>query len=567
MSTRRQTRSRRMWGYGPWMEPTSAGTLLRAVAVRSPVLGLLRRPAVRKTESGCGIAERIHRRTQSRVERCWKATGSPQGYGGEVERTAGPVTHRGAKESQTCRRSMSPRGDACRSLVFAFLVGIGLLLGTASGARQLAVLLDLKGAIGPATASYVHKGLRKAQEDDATLVILRVDTPGGLDTSMRDVVQDILASPVPVVAFVAPSGARAASAGTFIVYASHIAAMAPGTNLGAATPVQIGGPSTPLPGGRPGEEPDGDKPAETEGQERSEKPEIADKAVNDAVAYIRALAQMRDRNAEWAEKAVREAASLPSDDALREGVIDLIARDVDDLLRKLDGRAVTILGESQVLRTAELELVVFEPDWRTRFLSIITNPSVAYILLLLGVYGLIFEFVNPGLVGPGVIGAISLLLALYAFQLLPINYAGLGLIGLGIALMIGEAFVPAFGALGIGGVAAFVLGSLMLMDTDIPGFGVAWPLIAAVALVSAAFFIIAITLMLRARRRAVVSGREEMIGSTGHVVEWAGHEGRVRVHGEIWRARAQRPLRPHRQICVTEIDGLTLVVEPQPERR
>ncbi len=474
----------------------------------------------------------------------------------------------GAEDGQIRVRSMCALGARCRSLVVALVIGIGLLSLAASGASQLAVLLDLRGAIGPAAVDYIRKGLRKAQDQDAVLAILRIDTPGGLDSSMRDIVQDILASPIPVVAFVAPSGARAASAGTFIVLASHIAAMAPGTNLGAATPVQIGGPSTPipLPGDRPGEKPDDNEQAETDEQRPSKKPEIADKAVSDAVAYIRALAQMRDRNADWAEKAVREAASLPSNDALKEGVIDLIARDVEDLLSKLDGGAVTILGEQQLLRTAGLEVVVIEPDWLNQLLSIITNPSVAYILLLLGVYGLIFEFVNPGLVGPGVIGAISLLLGLYGLQLLPINYAGLGLIGLGIALMIGEAFVPAFGVLGIGGIVAFVLGSLMLTDPSIPGFAIAWPLIAAVAFVTAGFFFLVVMLAIRARRRAVVSGREEMIGSTGRVLDWQGRAGHVRVHGEVWRARAKRPLSPRGRVRIAEIDGLTLVVEPEPER-
>ncbi len=446
-----------------------------------------------------------------------------------------------------------------------------LLLGSslASQESRLAIVLDLNGPIGPAASDYVHRGLAKAQEQDAAIAILRIDTPGGLDVSMREIIQDILASPLPVVGYVAPSGARAASAGTYILYATHVAAMAPGTTVGAATPVQIGVPLSPLPSGDDGEgEPDVEKDEEVDQRPEATKahPTMADKAVSDAVAYIRSLAQMRGRNAEWAEKAVREAASLSSEEALQQGVIDVLADGLTDLLTKVDGRSVSVLGETRSLETTGLVVRAIEPDWRTELLAIITNPNVAYILMLIGIYGLILEFYNPGVIVPGVTGAISLLLALYAFHVLPINFAGLALLLLGLALMVGEAFAPSFGALGIGGTAAFVIGSVMLLETDVPGYGISWMLIGSIALVSAGLFLLVMILLVRARRRGVVTGPEEMVGSKGQVIEWDGHSGRVRVHGEVWRARAVRTLHPGRRIRVADIDGLTLVVEPEAKR-
>jgi membrane-bound serine protease (ClpP class) len=396
-----------------------------------------------------------------------------------------------------------------------------------------------------------------------------MDTPGGLADSMRTIIQDILASPIPVVTFVAPRGARAASAGTYILYASHIAAMAPGTNLGAATPVQIGGgfPGMPEPEDQP-EEPqseDGENGEQGEdGPPARPKAGMEDKIVNDAVAYIRSLAQLRDRNVEWAEKAVTEAASLPASEALEQNVIDLMADDVPDLLAKLDGRTITIGGEEITLRTADREVVAIEPDWRTELLSIITNPNVAYILMLVGIYGIIFEFYSPGLAFPGVVGVICLLLALYAFQVLPVNHAGLALIGLGIAMMAGEMVLPSFGALGIGGVVAFVVGSIMLMDTDLPGFGIAWQVIAGVALGASSLLLLLMAVLARSRTRPVVSGQEEMIGSRARVLDWAGAVGRVRVHGEIWAARGPTGLAPGSTVKVSRIDGLTVEVEPEP---
>jgi membrane-bound serine protease (ClpP class) len=423
------------------------------------------------------------------------------------------------------------------------------------------VRLTINGAIGPAVADYVHRGIEQAAKQGAQLVVLQMDTPGGLDTSMRAIIKDVLASPVPVAAFVAPGGARAASAGTYILYASHVAAMAPATNLGAATPVAIGAPG----GGDKG----GDDKADGKGKAKGGKVDAGDsssamtrKQVNDASAYIRSLAQMRGRNAEWAERAVREAVSLSASEALKMKVIDLVAEDVPDLLKRLDGRKLKVSDTERVLQTAGVVATTVEPDWRTRFLSVITDPSIAYVLILLGIYALVFEFSNPGLVFPGVVGAICVLIALYAFHLLPVNYAGLALMLVGIAFMVGELFFPAYGSLGIGGVIAFVIGSVILIDTDVPGFGVPFSLVLGLAAGSAAFLLLVVGLVLKARKRPVVSGREELLGSTGEVLEDSEREGWARVHGETWRIRSAAPLRRGQRVRVAAMNGLLLDVVP-----
>jgi len=421
------------------------------------------------------------------------------------------------------------------------------------------IQLELDGAIGPASSDYIERSMDEATTGNVQLVLIRIDTPGGLDSSMRQIIKKIIASPVPVACYVAPSGARAASAGTYILYACHIAAMAPATNLGAATPVQLIGPALGRDKGKPAD--DNEASGKKDSSEPLENP-MAHKVLNDAIAYIRGLAVMRGRNADWAERAVREAASLPAEEALKLGVIDLIARDRTDLLTKLDGRKVNVLGQEITLHTSGAMVQEIDPDWRSELLAVITNPNIAYVLLLLGVYGLIFEFTSPGAVVPGVVGGICLLLAMFALQMLPINYAGMALIILGIGLMVAEAFAPSIGILGFGGVIAFVIGSVILMDTAAPGFGINLGLVGGFALSSAAFFMLALGMLIKSRMRSVVSGREEMLGKTGEALEDFTSTGMVRIHSENWRARTDRPLHKHDKVTVAGLDGLTLLVTP-----
>jgi membrane-bound serine protease (ClpP class) len=436
-----------------------------------------------------------------------------------------------------------------------------------------AVLLDIDGAIGPATARYVVRGIEEAQKRGARLVVIELDTPGGLDSSMRDIIRAILASSVPVVSYVSPSGARAASAGTYILYASHVAAMAPATNLGAATPVSVGGegggPVPKTPGATPpaGKDEPADKKGETEGEDKGRAEAgtsaMERKVVNDATAYIRGLAELRGRNADWAEQAVRGAASLPASAALEQKVVDVVSPDLPDLLKRIDGREVKVAGGVTKLATRDLTVVHVEPDWRTRLLAVITNPTVAYGLLLIGIWGLLLEGYNPGAVLPGVAGSICLLIALFAFQILSVNYAGLALVVVGVGMIIAEFFFPTYGSLGIGGLIAFVVGSLILFDSDVPGLRVGRPLIAAFATAGALVMIGIVYLAARGARRPVETGTQAMVGASAEVLADFEGRGRVRYLGELWQARSSAPLRAGDTARIVRVEGLTLWVEPQ----
>jgi len=452
-------------------------------------------------------------------------------------------------------------------IVFALIST--MLSASLMAAATPVTVLTVDGAIGPATADYVARGIAHATRDGAQLVVLKVDTPGGLDTSMRTIIKAILASPTPVATYVAPGGARAASAGTYILYASHIAAMAPGTNLGAATPVQLGGSSTAsepekpalsqLKNGRNGRAAEDDHTKAPDGPLTEP---MTHKQVNDAAAYIRGLAQMRGRNMEWAEQAVRQAVSLSADEALKLHVIEYIAPDLDNLLKQLNGKKVNVQGQEKRLQTAGVPIVNYQPDWRAKLLAVITDPSIALILMAIGTYGLIFEFISPGMVLPGVLGGICLLLGLYALQLLPVNYAGLALIVLGIGFMVGEAFLPSFGALGLGGIAAFIIGAVILIDTELPGFGIPLELIITIALLSAALIVAIVSITLKTHRRAVVIGSNELIGRTAEVVAATAGESWARVHSENWRVVSNTPLQRGQKVRVLARNGLVLEVAP-----
>jgi membrane-bound serine protease (ClpP class) len=478
---------------------------------------------------------------------------------------------------------------------------------TTARAAAVATVLDIKGPIGPATSRFIENGLQSAQAQNSRLVVLQIDTPGGLDTSMRDIIRKILASRIPVVAYVTPSGARAASAGAYILYASHIAAMAPATNIGAATPVSIGGEQ---PRGRPffGDEPEDERateksangsrdgpesdgrsggktpaPAERNSGSSSESASRADEAsrgkqptervpepgtamerkvINDAVAYIRGLAELRGRNADWAESAVRTGASVSATSALQLHVVEYIARDLSDLLTQLDGKSIKVGDHNLTLDTKNLTVQRIEPDWRTELLATLTNPTIAYGLLLIGIYGLLLEGYNPGAVLPGVVGAISLITALFAFQILSVNYAGLALIAIGIGMIIAEFFVPSFGSLGLGGLVAFVIGSIILVDTDIPGLDIATPVIAGVATAGGLVIFGIAYIASRSMRRPVVTGTEIMIGQSAEVLSSFDREGMVRIGGELWNAHTSAPLSAGQRVRIVKVQGLSVWVEP-----
>jgi membrane-bound serine protease (ClpP class) len=457
---------------------------------------------------------------------------------------------------QTVRATLVAAAAAVALVVSSLAVSAG------EANSKLALTISVDGAIGPATARYVKDALTKAKARNAEVVVLRMNTPGGLSTSMREIIADVLASRVPVVGYVAPSGAHAASAGTYILYATHIAAMAPGTNLGAATPVQIGGPLPGLPDATP------DKSDKDKKDGANQKPKTKDamtaKATNDAVALIRSLAELRGRNADWAEKAVREAESLSANAALQANVIDLVARDPADLLRQIDGRVVEVAGgERRHLATRDATREAIDAGWILRFLRVITDPNVAFILMLVGIYGLIFELSSPGAVAPGVIGTICLLLGLYALNMLPINYAGLGLILLGITLLVIEVFTPTV-VIGLGGIIAFVLGAVMLFEIEEPGFRLSWPVIGIAAAMFIGLILVVLGSLRRAQKGPMRLGAQAMHGLSAEILDWSDREGHVFTQGERWQARGTEAFKPGEVVEVANIKDLTLVVRRRP---
>jgi len=434
------------------------------------------------------------------------------------------------------------------------LVAIGPSIGQQANNGPVLVF-DVKGVIGFTSADYLKRAVQRAQDENASLIIMRIDTPGGLVSSTREMIQTILASPIPIVGYVAPSGARAASAGTYLMYASHLAAMAPATHLGAATPIQMGAPGTTPP----------TQPSKDEKNDDGQAGAAERKLMNDAVAYLRGLAELRNRNADWAEKAVREGATLTANQALQENVIEIVAPDLRELLAAVDGRSVTTSAGPVTLATRDKPIIQVDPSWHIQVLQVIADPNVAFILLLIGIYGILFELLNPGAIFPGVIGGISLVLALTALTVLPTNLGGVALLLLGIALLAGEAFTPGFGIMGIGGIVAFILGGLFLFDPDQVDvdFSVSTPLIIGAAIASAGILAGVLGVAVRSRQREVRTGAEQLIGSSGEVVQWSGQTGRVRVHGETWAARSGSVLLDGDPVVVTDREGLTLIVKPK----
>lgn len=437
-------------------------------------------------------------------------------------------------------------------MLWIFSILFPLCLLSAAEEKSNGLVLSIDGTINPAVSDYLKTGVTRATEQKAALVIIRINTPGGLDASMRDIIQTILSSPIPVVTYVSPDGARAASAGTYILYASHIAAMAPATNLGAATPIQIGG---------LGKAKDEEKQDAENSKDHGSA--LERKIINDASAYIKALAEKRNRNGDWAVQAVQEAVSLTAREALELNVINIVADDLEDLLNQLDGFPLIIEGEQVSLKTAGLHLVHFEQSWRYKLLGVISDPTIAYLLLLLGFYGLIYELANPGFLLPGVAGGIALMLALYALQLLPVNYSGLALMILGIGFLVGEAFMPSFGTLGIGGIIAFAAGSLILIDDQ--AMRVSLPAIIGTTAVSALFIIMLMSRVAMMRRKPVHTGIEAMVGTLGEARSDFHGSGLVWVNGESWNARSSSPVRKGDKVKILSISGLELIIEPLKE--
>jgi membrane-bound serine protease (ClpP class) len=455
-----------------------------------------------------------------------------------------------ASSPQDARRC--PGGWNIGRQLAALLLGCALIAGTLSAAASDTVfLMDIKGPISVGAHQHFEEALKTARENDASLLIVRLDTPGGLVSVTREIISSILSSPIPIAVYVAPNGARAASAGTYITYAAHVAAMAPGTHLGAATPIALGAPPSPQPKG----DEDKSKPSQTSAAEK--------KAINDAVAYLRTLAQLRHRNADWAKEAVVEAATLTATEAQREKVVDVIADNVADLLKKIDGRTVVTSQGEKILNTSGLSVRYLEQGWKSKLISVVTDPNIAFILFLIGIYGILFEFWSPGLGGPGIVGAISLIIALMGLSALPVSFTGASLLVLGIALLVAEALAPGFGILGLGGMVAFIAGALLLFDPAGADFdlSLAWPVIAGAALTTLLVFAGGLAMVLKSRRRAIATGAEQMIGMTGHVVDWSGQNGHIRVHGEIWAAKSPDRMSEGDSVSVRGRDGLTLTVD------
>lgn len=460
---------------------------------------------------------------------------------------------------------MYPRSMKLLGRLRAGLILLALAWVSGAQAAGTAIRLDLEGALGVATAEFIIDGIETAQAQDANLIIIRMDTPGGLVEPMRDIVQAILGSDVPVVTYVSPGGARADSAGTYILLASHIAAMAPTTHLGAATPVSLTGEDVSPAEKKPEEQiNDLDDDAE-EAEPDAPDSAMGRKVLNDSIAYIRGLAEAHGRNADWAEKAVRDAATLTASDALELNVIDLIAADQAELLQAIHGREVKVNNEAFTIESEGMTVETLEPNWRLKILNTIASPEIAILLLMIGLYGLLFEGYNPGAIIPGVAGVICLLLAAYALQVLPVNYAGLALIIVGMILIIAEAFVPSFGALGLGGITAVIFGSIMMFDSGVPGFGISMTFVIGMALIAGIFLFWLVSFLLKLRRRGPVSGPESIVGGIATATESFSGDGHVWLESETWAARSLVPIEKDQKVRVRDLKGLVLEVEPIPE--